>query len=312
MRLEDLARDAPVAREPDVPAWALGCFHRRGITYATGQEDATTRVIWTQSCGLTGDLRLPADRPDVSARGALSECSPAELVELAKGEGGVADTAFQDGLMSWSNWAAFQPYDKWPEPGELRRVGPALIEFAPSGIYVEDWRLQPGSEGLRVGLRLVSEASPGGSHRPRDGGLVIAGDHAIFALARRQSLAEGVPAWRQLAADPSLAETVFDCQACYVRCSVDGAWRIAFSIDPFAEGRTLALDGFEPVRPGVLRQTLDDGAERLWKIDVLMTGQPVPVATPAVPEGDAWLKNEAETLLPHDVILDLAPRIHEH
>lgn len=296
MTLEELARTAPVAREPDVPAWTLGCFHRRGITYATGQEDAATRVIWTQSCGLTGDLRLPAQRPDVSGRGVLSECSPAELVELAKGEGGVAETGFAGGLMSWSNWAAFQPYDKWPEPGELRRIGPALIEFAPSGIYVEDWRLQPGSEGLRVGLRLVSEAEPGGPRRPRDGGLVIAGDHAVFALARRHPLVEGVPAWRQLAADPSLAGAVFDAEAAYVRPGADG-WRIALSIDPFAEGRSLDLSGFAPDEPGLVRQSLADGTERLWKIDVLMAGQPLPAATLGTPESAAWLEAEAATLL---------------
>jgi hypothetical protein len=297
MTLEELARSAPVARGPDAPAWTLGCFHRRSITYATGHEDATTRVIWTQSCGLTGDLRLPAVRPDVSARGALLECAPAELVELAKGEGGVADTGFEGGLMRWSNWAAFQPYDKWPEPGELRRIGPALIEFAPSGIYVEDWRLQPGSEGLRIGLRLISEAPPGGAHGPRDGGLVIAGDHAIFALARRRPLAEGLPAWRQLADDCSLAETVFDAQAAYARREPDGRWRIALSIDPFAEGEILPLEGFEPAAPGVLRQTLADGSERLWKVDELTADQPLPAATPAAPEGAAWLDREAETLI---------------
>jgi hypothetical protein len=298
MTLEELAHAEPVVRDPDVPEWTLGCFHRRSITYATGQEDATTRVIWTQSCGLTGDLRLPLVRPDVAARGALSECSPAELVELAKGEGGVAETAWSGGLMSWSSWAAFQPYDKWPEPGELRRIGPALIEFAPSGIYVEDWRLQPGSAGLRIGLRLVSEAEPGGAHAPRDGGLVIAGSHAVFALARRRPLTEGVPAWRQLAADPTLAETVFDAKACYARHEPDGGWRIALSIDPFAEGRGLDLGAFETAEPGRLRQTLADGTERLWKVDVLMADDALSPATPAAPGGADWLAAEGETLLP--------------
>lgn len=297
MRLEDLARQAPVARAPAVPAWTLGCFHRRSITYATGHEDASTRVIWTQSCGLTGDLRLPLHRPDVAARGALAECAPEELVELARGEGGVAVTSWSDGLMSWGNWAAFQPYDKWPEPGELRRVGPALIEFAPSGIYVEDWRLQPGSSGLRVGLRLVSEAPPGRAPAPRDGGLVIAGDHAIFALARRTRLAEGVPAWRQLAADPTLDETVFDAQAAYARRDAAGAWRIALSIDPFAEGEALALDGFIAAGPDAIRQTLADGTERLWRVDVLMADQAVEAVTPASAEGAAWLSAESGTLL---------------
>src|SRR5690606_17863941 len=114
-------------------------------------------------------------------------------IELAASEGGVADTRFADGRMSWSDWTAVQPYDKWPEPGELRRVGGALMEFAPSEIYVEDWRLQPGSAGLMVGLRLLAEGPEGGELTARDGGLVIAGDHAIMALGRRKAMPREAP-----------------------------------------------------------------------------------------------------------------------
>jgi hypothetical protein len=293
MTLEDLARAAPFARPPAVPAWALGCFHRRSITYATGVEDAATRVIWVQSHGLTGDLRLPAVRPDVRRRGGLADCMPGELAALAQGEGGVADTGLADGRMTWSNWAAFQPYDKWPEPGELRRVGPALIEFAPSGIYVEDWRLQPGS----AGLRLMSETPPGGPEAPRDGGLVVAGAHAIFALGRRRPLPAEAPVHRQLAADPSLAAAAFDAQASYGRLDRDGVWRAALSIDPFQEGVALPLEGFREAGPGVLLQVLDDGTERRWRIDSLLADQPAGIDTAAEAPAQAWLAREADTLL---------------
>lgn len=296
MTLEELVRTAPFARPPAVPAWSLGCFHRRSITYATGVEDADTRVIWVQSHGLTGDLRLPAVRRDLRHRGSLAACTAEELAALAQGEGGVADTGLREGRMTWSNWAAFQPYDKWPEPGELRRVGPALIEFAPSGIYVEDWRLQPGSAGLRVGLRLVSETPPGGPETPRDGGLVIAGEHAIFALARRTALPAEAPAHRQLAADPSLAAAVFDAQALYARRQAD-TWRVALSIDPFAEGTMLDLGGFAAGAEGELLQSLEDGTRRRWRIDTLLADQPAEPATPADPDAEAWLAGEADTLL---------------
>jgi len=298
MRLDELARAAPFARPLAVPEWTLGCFHRRSITYATGQEDAATRVIWIQSHGLTGDLRIPAIRPDVHGRARLSECTPQELTDLARAEGGVADTGFRDGLMSWSNWAAFQPYDKWPEPGELRRVGPALIEFAPSGVYVEDWRLQPGSSGLLVGLRLVSEAPRGGAHVPRDGGLVIAGDHAIFALARRGSLPADAPVHRQIAAaaDPhALAARAFDAEAAYARRdAATGDYRIVLGVDPFMEARSLPLEGFEPAGEGGLLQRLA-GVERRWRIDTLRADVDLAAATPT--SAAAWLSQEADTLL---------------
>lgn len=300
MRLEDLARDAPFAQPLAVPEWTLGCFHRRSITYANGLEDAATQVIWIQSHGLTGDLRIPAARPATGAAASLADCTSEALIELAKGEGGVADTAFTGGRMSWSNWAAFQPYDKWPEPGELRRIGPALIEFAPSGIYVEDWRLQPGSDGLLVGLRLVSEAHSGGAHLPRDGGLVICGDHAIFALARREDLPRDGPVHRQIAdsIDPAaLARQAFDARAAYARRGADGEYRVVLAVDPFAQGHALALDGFAPAGEGELLQVLVDGIERRWRIDTLLAGRVGSTATAAEAEAAAWLSQEADTLL---------------
>jgi hypothetical protein len=293
--LEDLAARQPFARPPAVPAWTLGCFRRRCITYATGAEDTATQVIWIQSHGLTGDIRIPPGRPDVRHRSGLGDCTAAELAALARSEGGVAQTAWSDGRMRWDNWAAFQPYDKWPEPGELRRAGASLIEFAPSGIYVEDWRMQPGAGGLLAGLRLTHEAGADGRRSPRDGGLVIAGEHAIFALARRRPLPDDGPAQDQIAAaaDPrALAEAAFDAEASYAR-----AGRIILSTNPFREGEALALDGFSPgPEPDVLVQRVG-ALERWWRIDTLLDGHEAAFATPAEPAALAWLEREAATLL---------------
>ena len=48
-----------------VPSWTLGCFRRRSISFFNGDSDDSTLVLWLQSRGLTGDLRLAADRPGV-------------------------------------------------------------------------------------------------------------------------------------------------------------------------------------------------------------------------------------------------------
>jgi hypothetical protein len=280
-----LARAAPQARPPAVPGWTLGCFHRRCITYATGVEDVSTRVVWIQSHGLTGDIRIPADRADVSHRAGLAACTGEELEALALAEGGVADTAWDGAQMSWSNWAALQPYDKWPEPGELRRVGASLLEFAPSGIYVEDWRLQPGSSGPLIGLRLVSEDGA-----PRDGGLVIAGDHALFALGRRAPLESDDPLPSQVrrGVDPA---RLFEAEARYAtRRGEEYVTRLA--TNPFSEGQALDFDGFEPgPEPGLLRQ-----GPRLWRVDTLLPEVAAPTATPAEASGLAWLERESPRL----------------
>jgi hypothetical protein len=300
MSLDLLATTHPHAGALAVPPWTLGCFHRRCITFATGVEDASTRVIWVQSHGLTADLRLPLVRPDVRARGDLAACTAAERAEIARGEGFMAYTSWDGALMHWDAFAAFQPYEKWPEPGRLERVGACLVEWAPSGIYVEDWRLQPGASGLSVGLQLVSETGADGASRPRTGGLVIAGDHALTLIGRRSPLPEG-RVHEILAADPGLWEDAFDCEVAYAQRR-DGAWPIQLAVDPFMEGRDL-LEGsvFEPGPGGdhLVQRNPHPGApwrERLWRIDTLRADLDAGAATSAAPEGAAWLRREADAL----------------
>ena len=303
MTLEELARARPFAAPPAVPEWTLGCFSRRCITYATGTEDTTTQVIWIQSHGLTGDLRIPASRK-APAAASLADCSREELVEIVRAEGFAARTAWDGTLMSWDAFASFQPYDKWPEPGRLERVGASLIEWAPSGTYVADWRLQSGSEGLSVGLVLESETGRDGIEAPRSGALVIAGVHALRIIERRGGLPEGPLALQMAEADDpqDLARVIFDGEVSYARR--DGpAFRIARAMDPFSQGAVLfAPDAFETgADEDVIIETAPPGASwlrRRWRVDTLLADQERGAATPAAPEGLAWLEREAQGLAP--------------
>lgn len=300
MSLAALARSHPYAEPLAAPEWTLGCFHRRCITFATGIEDTATRVIWIQSHGLTTDLRLPLHRPDVLGRGGLAACTPQERAQLARGEGFIARTAWDGALMSWDTLTAFQPYNKWPEPGRLQRVGACLIEWAPSGVYVEDWRLQPGSAGLSVGLELISETGVDGVERPRSGGLVIAGTHAILLIGRRGPLVEG-RAHDLLAAVPELWPEVFDAEVAYARLGPNG-WTTQLSVNALAEGARLFDDASfsQGPQPNTLVQRNEDTQsgwrERLWRIDTLLADQARGPGTPASPEGLVWLTREADAL----------------
>ena len=300
MSLLQLALSRPQAGPLAVPAWTLGCFRRRCITFASGLEDTTTRVIWIQSHGLTADLRLPLIRPDVRAAGSLEHCTDEQRAEIARGEGFIARTSWDGALMRWDAFAAFHPYDRWPEPGRLERVGNCLIEWAPSGVYVEDWRFQPGASGLLVGLELLSETGPDGRSAQRSGGLVISGDHALLVLGRRQSLPEG-RAHELLSSDPGLWRTAFDCQVAYARRD-DSGWPVSLAVDPFMEGCALFHDS--AFRPGPSADLLiqanpsreGDWTERLWRIDTLLPGYPGPLSTEATPAGLDWLSRESDAL----------------
>jgi hypothetical protein len=242
---------------PGVPGWTLGCFRRRSITYFTGEEDAGTQVIWLQSRGLTFDLRVNPRRRDLA-------------------EGGLAATRWDGSLMSWSDWISFQPHGRWPEPGKLTRVGDCLVEFAPSGAYVEDWRWRSRGATLLAGLRLVQErALRTGALRPASGGLVVCGADAGFVAGPGGEVSHAT-------ADRT------------------GGFTVDLSTHEAREGRPLFLDGFTPLDGHRVIQHLEqDGIalERTYLIDTLERGN-LPQETTVDPRGAAWLDSERAAILP--------------
>ena len=169
--LESLSRVAntqgTVWPSGSVPEWMCGAFRRRSISFASGLTDTDTRVFWIQSGALTIDLRLP-----------LEYEQKAEPENKADYEGWYAHSVWRNKLLDWQGGVSSLSENRWPEPAELRRVGNCMMEFAPSGAYVEDWRLMNSVPGLLAGLEFVSEEDLNtGSKRSVQGALIIAGDH---------------------------------------------------------------------------------------------------------------------------------------
>ncbi|HEY6080668.1 MAG TPA: hypothetical protein VIW29_17760 [Polyangiaceae bacterium] len=296
-----------------VPAWTLGCFRRRSISFFNGDADDSSLVLWLQSRGLTADLRLATDRPKPTSREALADMSLDELTRLAEAEGGISPTRFDAagssgvelmGTMQWQDWTAFQLHAKWPEPGNLRRVGDCLIEHAPSGAYVEDWRLQPSGDGPLVGLRLLEERdAKSGQLVHRGGGLVVAGEHAILVRGRAAPLP---PAERlsqlieRAASEPRLLDAIFGFEASYARRDGSGRYVVAASTLPWREGRPLlSLDGFSLEDGQVVQKAREQSrsVERRFRIDTLEPSYEDWIATPATQAAVAWLAAEEHTLL---------------
>lgn len=298
-RLESLAREHPIAAEPVVPAWTLGCFRRRSIVYATGAEDTLTSVFWTQSHSMTGDLRIPPDRPAVGPNDRPEDMDHASLTLLAAAEGSTGDTRWCDGVMSWDWGPSVQPYDKWAEPALLRRVGSSLIEFAPSGIYVEDWRLQPSAPGPVGALRLTGETDEHGRVVRRRGHIVFAGDHAIQCIDGRGT---PLPAGQRAQDIVAYADDPVAAWRWVAACATDYAVKgtIVASTDPWREGEPLGLDRMIPGEGQTLRQTFTrDGrsVQRFWSIVSLGWSEGFSLATEAEAAKLKWLEREADTLL---------------
>lgn len=307
MKIQELAAAYPQRPNQSVPAWTIGCFRRRSITYYTGQMDTATEVWWLQSYGLTADLRLWPDQPALKEKPYPNGCTPDELTALAQVEGGIAETRWNGSQMSWDNWTAFQLHDKWPEPGKLYRVGDCLIEFAPSGAYVEDWRRQPASEGLLVGLRLIDERnSETDELLYRGGGLIICGDHAALIRGRKQPIETDQKLADFLSAhleNQTKISEIFNFETSYGRrSSVDHPYLVESSTHPLRQGNLLFdQSGFEfDLNTGkVFQRFEEEGIPRIrtFEIDTLEASFEGSFQTPVSPSGERWLRQEAETLL---------------
>lgn len=289
MTLLELSRlGCSLPAEP-APDWLLGCFRRRSITFYTGASDSATQVFWLQSRGLSADFRVQAG----------SE-------QLTTFEGGLGRTAWDGQIMKWFGWTTFQLHDKWSEPGVLKRVGDCVMEFAPSGAYLEDWRLQPSRPGPVVALQLVREWDvDGGAATHSGGGLIVCGDHAALVRGRKRNL-HGLGRLRDVAneaaQDPELLKDLFGFEASYATREGSCDYKIQLSTNAALIGQTLAVsDGFtfDPAT-NLVTQRVQEGhrtLERLFMLDTLEPQVSFSSATNVTTEGKEWLHREADTLL---------------
>lgn len=306
MTLEELSASLTKPKL-SVPEWAVGTVWRRSISFATGFSDDSTAVRWVQSHGMTGDIRILATRPILHAADRLEDLELKTLILLASVEGGVASTSWHDGVMSWGDWTGFQPYDKYPEPGILQRIGDCMIEVAPSKTYVEDWRFQPSAPGLLAGLQLIRETDTAGRDYARSGGLVIAGDHAICSIARLNELPDGVRAQDYVrdSKDPVAAlRQVFECTVDYAAKQLE-EFMIITSTDRRRERTPVGwTTGFSlTAEPGIVVQQVTSVpgiSSRTWRIHSLENDVAFPLTTDIIGDRKTWLDAEADTLIePH-------------
>lgn len=306
MRLRELTSAGSKPPAGAAPDWLLGTFRRRSITFFTGVADLHTQVLWLQSRGLSADFRVPPDRPLRQGRSSWDDFSRQEIDRLAVNEGGLGLTAWDGSRMKWFDWSALQTHPKWAEPGELRRIGDCVMEFAPSGAYLEDWRLQPSAAGPVIGLRLLHERnSVTGKILHRGGGLIVCGDHAAFVRGRALDLdieTRFSDEVRQMAREQAIvALGAFD--ASYARRVHESEpFIVELSTNPFREGETLiSEEGFSHDQASglVYQCTIDNGVpvERVFTVDTLEPCLTFPAATVSSQEGQAWLSREADTLL---------------
>lgn len=289
MTLAELLATLPPREPDDLPfsPHLLGAFRRKSITFATGVTDETTIVYWFQSRSFTIDLRLP----DGAA------------TAVADRQGWIGDTLCDaaTGELSWRCATSYQPCNQWPEAARLVCMGNSVIELAPSGAYVEDWRQQV-TRGPLLGLRLVDAIDTAtGERTALDGGLIVAGDHAAFALSRPpevEQLVRGVDDVERALADGVITAAQVERYEVSVACGSDVVrhttqparidaplFRGDFALEP-GGAVTLSHSG-RRLRFAVDCYSLDFGFGSSTDIDTVAT---------------AWFDRESEHLLRHAVV----------
>jgi len=307
MHLHDLVTRHAQQPGDGVPDWMLGFYKRRAISFADGLTDTQTNVCWFQSRHFTIDLRLPLEPGQVAAK-PLMAYSAEELQVLANYEGWEALCDWQGETLSWHSETSLQVHNRWPEPGVLKRIGNCMIEFSPSGAYVEDWRLQTSAAGPLIGLRLIEEKElESGVVHHRGGGLIVCGEYAALVLGRAQPLdsdghAGTLP--EQVArhgGDRQWLSRAFNFETSVASGSLADGYRISLSTRPERLGQSLiALDGFELHADGrhVSQLLRVDGVvrQRLFVIDTLEPRVSFTQATGFGDDAAQWYAREAPTL----------------
>ncbi|MCR9184051.1 MAG: hypothetical protein NXH81_01500 [Halieaceae bacterium] len=305
MTLAELLEKYP--REPagGVPDWMLGCFRRRCISFANGQSDEQTIVYWFQSRNFTIDLRLPRLEDQVRAA-PLNEYNELEIVGRAGYEGWLASCAWSGEAMVWHPGDSLQVTDRWPEPAQLKRIGNCMIEFAPSGAYVEDWRLQPSAPGPLLGLQLLQEYDENsGQWSPRGGGLIICGDHAAQVLGRSAGVTAGAATLQELAAnavgDTKTLRALLDFETSVAAGSVADGYTVVHSTIPERRGQPLLEPGeFSWVQGSdeLEHEFYHNGRRclRRYAVDVIESQRSFSIKTPANQASENWFARESATL----------------
>ena len=321
MHILELAETTLCLPEHSVPNWMLGAFRRRSISFSDGLTDIDTRVYWLQSRNLTIDLRLPAH---------FKPSSHPDASDPLNFEGWYAETRWSEELLSWENGTSYQLNNRWPEPAQLKRIGNCMIEFAPSGAYVEDWRLLNHGKtivdettGPLIGLELVSETDlSSGLTATRRGALVLAGNYAGLVIGRvdatkeqtlfsQNSFSQNNPKTLQCRARTTTELAwLMDFETHIALKQHDGNYRIEHSLNQKAEQfETLMLDGFSvSEQAGFLNQTLErDGhlIRRLWRVDGIESKFNYQLATETqTTEVSQWRENEQATLERYTQMVD--------
>jgi len=193
------------------------------------------------------DVRIASDRPDLADRAGLHECNLAELRAIATSDASSGFTQCDpvvvgaDGrrtaTATWhtrGHGVNFQPVSAFPEPGLMswNDDGSVMTERAPSGAYVEEWRLVPGSRGT------PNVTTNGTDILYRAGDVAVLVRDRTVSVPRQARLVDLVDEHEN---DRPIIEALLDCEFSVAERTGDH-WTVVTSTLPWREGKVFDVD----------------------------------------------------------------------
>lgn len=120
---------------------------QRAWIEAPDLSDGTTRVHWLQAGdGVFADIRIPANRPDVSGATCLAQLPQPVLAELLRAEGFAGTIAVSDSVCTWHRRLNLHGHPAPVDAGLMHRAPDGgLYEDGVHARYRELWHRQPAA-----------------------------------------------------------------------------------------------------------------------------------------------------------------------
>jgi len=212
-----------------------GAWQRDWIRRHGGPPDASVEVRYVQTPSMFGDLRIPADRPDVSQAASFADLSDAQLATLAHQNGFVGVTTMDGANATWHHEIDFQPAAGGADVGRIEPAGEGkMFEHALDDSYVESWSAIERGDGGFFAVRVER----GGRV---DQLLAVAGEHFIHARARAVALPPGESLTALIAKTQPPRDTLIAYLDCEISYGTTRGWQIERSTLPWQQGKRLAF-----------------------------------------------------------------------
>jgi hypothetical protein len=248
-----------------LPNWLTGVWRRLSIETVDGC-DKTTQVFWLQTHSCFGDIRIPANRPNLKEKSSFEELNKTEKIALSKQQGFAGITTFEEATCRWHRYIDYQPFSGVQDIGKLAWEGDILIEIGVEASYKEEW--QKIDDGKDFTALVVAPSKS----ETWQGCLAIAGDYFIYIWNRDIVLPTADSLTTLMMSDRNLQNSYLNCEISFGVCEAGKVpWEIHLSTLPWREGQSLwSLEDLEIDREnGRVRQAIatPQGEQfRHWRI----------------------------------------------